>query len=173
MIYYKMSVTKLNLACLDILLSQLSVDDLNIFEDRTERRVLSKLWVYQPHNKHCILFRAEDEDEAIYLMSKIRRFREYHTCISSSGERVINTMIKVVKPLEKLPPIINKFTQIYEYHCIICDVYQDDDVHYHNINKLTNEHWHQIAKEVIIKDGNMLRNFTIPTKDEFLDIYCD
>ena len=62
--------TKLNLQCIDVLLAQLTKEDLDKFNEKQEKRVLSKIWKLEVYGFCARIFRANDLGEVVRMASK-------------------------------------------------------------------------------------------------------
>ena len=127
--------TKLTLSCLDILLSQLTKEDLDKFNKIQEEKALAKVWIYKldKYMKSYILFVADSRDHAIDIVSKTKIFRE--SLMPFSNNQVITTIYDIT------------------YKCIICKYTDEEDEHYHNIKELTDEHWITLVKDKLDYTG--------------------
>ena len=131
--------TKLNLKCLDTLLSQLTKEDLDKFNKQQEERILSNMWMFMRNefSEYKIIFTAATNDEAFNIASE---FVEFRNCLRHSSEHIM-TLISTEK-----------------VECVVCNYVDDSDKdppHYHNIQEVTSKHWVTLLK-FHVNHGSMI-----------------
>ena len=140
--------TRLTLSCLDVLLSQLSKDDSDLFKEKQRKETLSKIWIYNHHTEYEMIIYAENMDEAIYKVSKSSTFRESR--ILSTGR--VSTSFSYRHEFEN-------FTCI----CVVCspnDYIPAKDHEIHKADELTDEAWFLLVKNELGEETLGLINLT-------------